>query len=104
MLKKKNRLPSIGFKAEKTFQTQELILKISENQNAESRFGFVVSKKIDKRASTRNKIKRILRSCIEEKLEKIKPGFDFLIITKKIVGPDTCREIENLLRKENYLT
>ena len=40
-----------------------------------SRFGFVVSAKIDKRATERNRIKRIFRDEVARLLPAIGPGF-----------------------------
>ena len=52
-----------------------------------SRFGFVISKKIDKRAVVRNRIKRLLREAVRNKLEKIPGGFDIVFVVRpKIVG------------------
>ncbi len=52
-----------------------------------SRFGFVISKKIDKRAVVRNRIKRLLREAVRERLEKIPDGFDATFVVRpNIVG------------------
>ena len=52
-----------------------------------SRFGFVISKKIDKRAVVRNRIKRLLRQAVRENLEKIPEGFDIVFVVRpNIVG------------------
>lgn len=49
------------------------------------RFGFVVTKSIDKRATVRNRLRRLVRAAIEEKwLEKSK-GRDFLFIIKPAI-------------------
>jgi len=52
-----------------------------------SRFGFVISTKVDKRATVRNRIKRLLRQAIRERLEKIPEGLDFVLVVRpNIVG------------------
>lgn len=47
-----------------------------------SRFGFIVSKKVSMKAHERNYVKRILREFFRKNLDSVKPGYDFLIITK----------------------
>lgn len=103
MLKRKFRLPKERLKAKKSLNVADFILKTSENNLVLSRFGFVVSKKIDKRAVVRNKAKRFFRSYIEENLEKIKPGRDFLFILKKIPEKKTLIQIKEVFSKEGYL-
>jgi len=58
-----------------------LFLKIDKNDLNVSRFGFVVSQKISKKAVVRNKLKRQLREIVRSALPKIKKGIDVVIIT-----------------------
>lgn len=51
--------------------------------NTPSRFGFVISNKIDKRATRRNALKRRIRVAIEEELAQISGGLDVVIQLKK---------------------
>ena len=102
MLKRKFRLPKEKLKTKKTLNVEDFILKTSENKLGISRFGFVVSKKIDKRAAVRNRAKRFFRAYIEENLEKIKLGYDFLFILKKIPEKTTLVQIKEVLSKEGY--
>lgn len=99
MLKKENRLPAQGLRAKKVFTTDDFTLKISENNLDRKRFGFVVSKKIDKRAIGRNKIKRIYRACIEKDLKEIKPGYDFLFIIRRMPDKEICSRIKETIKK-----
>lgn len=103
MFKKKNRLPAGVLKPEKVFNTKEFTLKVSKNNEGESRFGLVVSKKIDKRATVRNKTKRALRKIFEDRFTQIKPGLDFLIIAKGTFEEGIESKLNNLLKKEGYL-
>ena len=59
-----------------------------------SRFGFVVSKLIDKRATVRHRVKRLLAEAVRLNLEKIKPGCDVVFLTKKSLPGKTFRETE----------
>ena len=52
MLKKKNRLKKITGAIGKTISTPLFNLKISESGEEETKFGFVVSKKVSKKAVT----------------------------------------------------
>jgi ribonuclease P protein component len=53
------------------------------NYNLTPRFGFVISNKIDKRATRRNALKRHIRAVIEEKLVQIPNGTDVVVQVKK---------------------
>ena len=48
-----------------------------------SRFGFVVSNKINKRATRRNALKRRLRAAVREILPNIDPNIDVIVLVKK---------------------
>lgn len=65
---------------------------ISGNDLSYNRFGFVISKKIDKRAVVRNRAKRLVRSCVEELFEKLSTGYDMLFIILKNIS-DQKREM-----------
>lgn len=56
---------------------------IIKNNLPLNRFGFIISKKIDKRAVVRNMTKRRVRSCIEEMRRKINSGYDMLFVIRK---------------------
>lgn len=108
MLKKTYR---VGFKTKifspKTLNTPAFNLKISKNNFSFSRYGFVISKKADKRAVVRNKLKRIFRKRVEEMLDKIKGGWDMIFYIKK-EALNTEKEkisfsIHNALQKEGLL-
>ena len=111
MLKMRYRLPILrknsGLKNKRSVTTDLFVIKISENNLSNSRFGFSVSKAIDKRSVVRNRIKRLLRSIIEEKLSEIAQGYDFLFIAKgKAKESDRKRLLEtvlNSLKREKLL-
>lgn len=73
-----------------------------------SRFGFVVSNKISKKATKRNRIKRLLREVIREKIPEIKTGYDIIFFVKsEILNYDDLevfkKEILETLKKANLL-
>lgn len=108
MLKRIYRLGKIvKLTKDKIYNGQFFTLRIAKNGLFYNRYAFVVSKKIDKRAVVRNKIKRKLRSCIEKMFNKIKTGYDFVFFTKKAVVDqvlkDLSEEVEFALKKEELL-
>lgn len=72
-----------------------------------SRFAFIVSKKISKKAVQRNRIRRILSEQIRVFLPKIKPGFDNVFLVKKdILGKTSAvvgKEVKEMLIKAGML-
>jgi ribonuclease P protein component len=84
-----------------------LFIKVLPAETDVFRIGFMVNNKVDKRATTRNKIKRQLREVVRLCLPKIKEKVDLLIVVnKKIVGKEYL-EIEkvvlDLLRRARVL-
>lgn len=61
-----------------------------------SRFGFVISTKISKRAVVRNRIKRIFSDYIRLNFKKVKPGKDVLFLIK----PSITKVSRDLIEKE----
>lgn len=107
MLKKKNRLSSIGIKTKSRISTPLFGLSFSNNGQDLSRFSFIISKKIDKRAVVRNKAKRKIRSVIEEMLDRIDTGKDFVFYLKKDVvdtkKDDVRAEINKIFKENKFL-
>jgi len=106
MLPKKNRIQKKKdiekiFKKGRTFKESSLVLKTMRNNLGESRFGFIVSQKVSKRANVRNKIKRRLREIV--RLNPLKTGTDNLLIAlpgmEKNDFAETKRIAEKLLSK-----
>lgn len=69
-----------AFKNSKSFKNNLFILRIKKNDLGLNRFGFVVSKKVSKKAVVRNKIKRILTEAVKTHIKNIKSGTDLIII------------------------
>jgi len=72
-----------------------------------SRFGFVVSTKLDKRAVKRNRVKRVFREAIRPLLPEIKDGFDFVFwVRRRSLEMKSDRMqavIETVLKKSGLL-
>ena len=89
MLPKINRLRKTKdfegvFKSKKGyfFSKEKILIKVKKNNLENSRFGFVVGRKVSKKATERNLIKRKLREAVRKNLPKIKKGIDVVIVVK----------------------
>ena len=88
MLKRKNRLPSsdlfknVFLKGNKV-GNRCFVLIYLKNDLSYSRVGIIVSKKVSKLATVRNKIKRRIRNCIRELLPYLTNNWDLVIVAKK---------------------
>ena len=76
----------------KTIAGKLIFLKVYKNNLNVSRFGFVVSSKISKKAIIRNRIKRRLREVIKNFKPK---GFDIIITVKSEIVDKTYQEIKS---------
>lgn len=57
------------------------------------RFGFVVSTRIDKRATVRNQIKRRLREAVRSSLINVSKGFDLVFVVRPDIKSASYEEI-----------
>lgn len=108
MFKRENRLvPGVKFNNSRLASTPQFILKEKVNGLTVNRFGIVVSKKIDKRAVGRNKVKRFFRTELANLDKKMNAGHDILLIVKKEILSKTKEEnqlaIKNALGKVGVL-
>ena len=89
------------------FFTAGLRLKFLPNGFSQSRFAFVISTKVSKKSTIRNRIKRQLREIIRLNKQKIKPGFDLVIsASAKSIGKEYSElesELAELLDKAKLL-
>lgn len=92
-----------GFWAKSDFLT----IKSVKNNLLRSRFGFVVSAKVSKKAVERNKIKRQMRDIVRKGIDSIKTGFDIVIIASPLSNKVNYQIIKddliNLLKKLKLL-
>jgi ribonuclease P protein component len=70
-----------------------------ENNDDQKKFGFVISKKISKRAVDRNKIKRRLAESIKKHLNDFEKGIRIVFLTKKEILNKNIKEIEEEISK-----
>ena len=102
MLPKINRLTKekdfeAVFKHGKSAKSGFLAVRVLKNNLPESRFGFVVSKKISTKATVRNKIKRRMRDAVVVQLKTISPPADVVVITMPSIVTKTFLEIKKAI-------
>jgi len=95
VLKKENRLQKERefakvFKGSRPISSKNLVLRVAkQNLRTEelkylsTKFGFIISNKVNKLATGRNALKRQLRAIIENELPNIKTGYNVVIIVKQ---------------------
>ena len=105
MLSSIHRLPSFEIptvmKTGKRVRGKDMML-IYHKQNMDSgssagmtqRFAFIVSKKTDKRATVRNRIKRILSESVRHKIPSLRVTIDVVCIGNKGLAELTQAEVE----------
>ena len=105
MLPKINRLTKkidfdSVFKGGKSVKNDFLIFKILENHLKNSRFGFIVSKKVSNRAVQRNKIKRWLRDLVSKQIKNSKNPIDGVFISLPAIKKKDFSEVQQAV--ENF--
>lgn len=73
-------------------------VRVAKNGKEVSRFGFVVSKKVDKRAVERNRVRRLLATCIQEIEATLPTGLDALFFLKAGIKDATKESIKTAIR------
>jgi len=73
-------------------------LTYKENDD-QKKIGFIVSKKISKRAVDRNRIRRILSEIVRKKLERFENGTRIIFLTKKEILGKKYDEVEKEVEK-----
>jgi ribonuclease P protein component len=103
MFKRENRLvPGIKFNNSNLLTTPQFVFKEKKNGLDVNRFRIIVSKKIDKRAVERNRIKRVFRIILLELEQKMNTGHDILLIIK-IGAVDKTKEENALIIKQTLV-
>jgi len=99
MLPKNKRVNTALFKKilknGKKFYSNFFLLKILRVEDKESRFSFVVSVKVDKKAAKRNLIKRRGRYIVAKHWNDIKPNFAVVVFVKTEAKKLTFTDFED---------
>jgi len=75
------------------YNQKDVSVLVLPNNLQASRFGFVVSLKVSKKAVVRNRVKRLLRGVVLRLLNKIRSGYDVLFLTKSSIQGTNEMEI-----------
>lgn len=97
-IQKNKEIESI-FKKGKSFKQGNLLLKTKKNDLGINRFAFIVSKKVSKKASERNRIKRKLREIIKLKNGLSGSGKDNLFIVLSGLEKESAEKIEKTVER-----
>jgi ribonuclease P protein component len=107
MLKKIYRLSSARLQKARSISAPTFNLKTSENTIGFPRFAFAISKKIDRRATVRNSIKRKLSLSIEQIFDRINAERDFVFYPRpEIVNlsqKQISEEVQAVFTKEGFI-
>jgi ribonuclease P protein component len=87
MLKRINRLSTkrditLVFNKGRASHGKGAVVKLRSNNLDKSRFAFVVSTKISKKAVERNRIRRRMREVVRLVFDEIRTGYDVVVIAK----------------------
>lgn len=78
----------------KIFQSKSFGLAYYERGDTEhARFGIVVSNKISKEATKRNRVKRALRESVRQSMGYMKRGVDVVFLAKKVCLSESTEEL-----------
>lgn len=101
-IKRKNDFDAI-FKGGKSAKNGPLILKMHKNALGINRFAFVVSQKVSKKATVRNKIRRRMSEIVKANMLAVKNGTDAVFVAlpgmEKKDFLETKEIIETLIKK-----
>lgn len=81
-LQKKNDFQKV-FKNSRPAHSEYFSIRAVKNNRGDNRFGFIISNKIDKRATRRNALKRQLREIVKSLILGFPIGYDVVVIVKK---------------------
>ncbi|QQG49751.1 MAG: ribonuclease P protein component [Candidatus Berkelbacteria bacterium] len=104
MLKKENRLKSQGefsrvLKEGKRFSGQFLLIAAADPKEKHPRVGVVVSKKVEKKAVHRNRLRRIVAHVFEHLIKESPPKADVVIIIRSKPEAEAFAALERDIKK-----
>ncbi|PIQ07409.1 MAG: ribonuclease P protein component [Candidatus Nealsonbacteria bacterium CG18_big_fil_WC_8_21_14_2_50_37_10] len=97
-LKKKQDIERV-FKKGEGFKEDLLFLKIAKDRSSQTRFAFIISKKVSQKAVIRNRIRRKLSEAVGTRLKKLKKGIDALVIVRPGFAIKDFWEMDEVINK-----
>lgn len=108
MLPKINRLPKNCFtavykKGKRIYRNQFTLIYLLNDGTQQPQIGIVVSNKVSKKATERNKVKRIFRNCVYPFLTTLPRHIQIVIVARKDILANSyneiCSEIEGMFKR-----
>lgn len=107
MLPKANRIPSPEIRnvlrSGRRIGNAHVQLVFSPNQSKGARFAFIVSTGVDKRATKRNRIKRLMREAVHAILPRIQGNIEAILIARSTREAEIARSVDELFRRAGLL-
>jgi len=97
-LKKKKDFERV-FKEGRGAREDFLFLKLVKNNSGFNRIAFIVGKNVSKKASQRNKVKRIISEIVRLRLKNLKPGIDGVFVALPGAEKKDFRQTEKTIDK-----
>ena len=97
-IKKKKDFEAI-FKKSKSFRDDLFVSKVAYNNLGLNRYGFVVSQKVSKKATIRNKVRRRLAEAIKAEAGGMKNGIDIVFIALSGIEKKDFKDIKEAVKK-----
>ncbi len=94
---KKPREISRVFKQGRGVSNPELLVRSARNGNAESRLVVIVSKKVSKRATVRNRLRRQIVGVAQRGWQTVAPGYDIVVTVRADLSAKTAAQLEKLV-------
>lgn len=85
------------FRNGRTLENQFFRIKLLKNKKNASRFGFIISAKVLKKANERNTLKRRLRAISRSLLKDLKTSFDIVVWPKSSSAALNHNDLEGSL-------
>lgn len=72
---------------------------VRKSKNETSRFGFVISKKVDKKAVNRNRVRRAMSEAVRRNVKYVEYGYDMIFLAKKTMMRESTESIMKEVQK-----
>lgn len=78
---------------------ENITIKYSASKSPLTRIGFSIGKTFSKKAVQRNRTRRVLQEACRQNIEKLKPGFDIVVMIKQDGKPIEFKKTVDVLQK-----